>query len=249
MDSGHLIFSYKITKTGEEEINNPSLSKNSGQPEEYSYIVTDRRIIELANPQSLSETDLEEIIKNKHVLFYTGAGLSRASNVPAMDELNELLSLEVDERFFFSFEKAIESPCFFAEKIKSFSDACLYSPPTPAHIALKELSLFNNTRIITENLDCLHESSGISPYRIEAEHLRSEIGGRALVDVDYIICIGLSFDDRGFLGWYKQQNPQGKIIAIDVKQPSYLGNEDFWISEDLQTLIPKMKAKQCPLGL
>ena len=138
-------------------------------------------------------------------------------------------------------EKAIESPREFAERIKTFHEACLYSRPTPAHFALRELSLFNNTRLVTENLDCLHEASGIFPYRIEAKHLREEIVAKSLAQFDYIICVGLSFDDRGFLGWYKEQNPQGKIIAIDLFQPSYLGDEDYWLIGDLQTLIPNIR--------
>lgn len=130
-----------------------------------------------------------------------------------------------------------------SKKIKSFHDACLFSAPTPAHTALKDLAFFKNTRIITENLDCLHEASGIYPYRIDAKHLREEVGGQSLAQFDYIICIGLSFDDRGFLGWYKKENPQGKIIAVDIKQPSYLGDEDFWIQDNLQTLIPDIQKK------
>jgi NAD-dependent SIR2 family protein deacetylase len=124
---------------------------------------------------------------------------------------------------------------------KTFHEACLYSTPTSAHFALRDLSLYKNTRLITENLDCLHESTGIFPYRIDAKHLREEVGGQSLAQFDYIICIGLSFDDRGFLGWYKEQNPQGKIIAIDICKPSYLGNEDFWIQGDLQALIPDIQ--------
>jgi hypothetical protein len=43
------------------------------------------------------------------------------------------------------------------------------------------------------------------------------------------------------LGWYKEQNPQGKIIAIDIQKPSYLGNEDFWIKDDLQIFFPTIQ--------
>lgn len=163
-DSGQLIFSYKLVASGLEETNAFSVPKKKGRPDEFSYIVTERRIIEDAHPALINQTALESIIKTKKVLFYTGAGLSLASDVPAMNELNELLGLEIGERFVFSLEKAIESPRVFAEKIRSFHNACLYSSPTPAHFALRGLSLYNNTRLVTENLDCLHEASGILPY-------------------------------------------------------------------------------------
>jgi NAD-dependent deacetylase len=236
-----LVFSYKVKADGQEEINLPSPSKIESRPDEYSYIVADRRVMNDAQPSRIDQAALEEIIKNKKVLFYTGAGLSVASDVPAMNELNELLGLESGSRFLFSLEKAIESPRSFVEKIRTFHHACLYSAPTPAHEALKELSLFKMTRVLTENLDCLHEASGISPYRIDAKHLREEIGEQSVLQFDYVVCIGLSFDDRGFLGWYKKQNPQGKIIAVDIQQPSYLGDEDFWVQGDLQVLVPELQ--------
>lgn len=245
-DSGQLIFSYKLATSGLEEANAFSVPKKEGHPDEFSYIVTNRRIIEDAHPTRINQATLESIIKTKKVLFYTGAGLSLASDVPAMNELNELLGLEVGERFVFSLKKAIEFPRMFAEKIRSFHNACLYSAPTPAHYSLRDLSLYNNTRLVTENLDCLHEASGIFPYRIDAKHLREGVGGESLAQFDYIICVGLSFDDRGFLGWFKEQNPQGKIVAVDVCQPSYLGDEDFWIQDDLQVLMPNIQHAIAP---
>ena len=96
-------------------------------------------------------------------------------------------------------------------KVSQFHNACFLSPPTEAHKALKKLAIFKNTKIVTENLDCLHEYSGILPYRINAEQLREEVGGYQLSQIDYIICVGLSYDDRGFLGWYnKCNNPKGE---------------------------------------
>jgi hypothetical protein len=95
-----LIFSYKLTASGLEEINRFSAPKKETHPDEFSYIVAERRII--------------------------------------------------------------------------------YSAPTPAHLALRELSLYNNTRLVTENLDWLHEASGVFPYRIDAKHLRGEIGEESL---------------------------------------------------------------------
>ncbi len=239
--SGQLIFSYELADTDLETINAFSVPKKEGHPDEFSYIVTERRIIEDAHPMLINQTALESIIKTKKVLFYTGAGLSLASGIPAMNELNNLLGLEGGERFVFSLEKAIESPHELAERIKTFHSACLYSSPTPAHFALRDLSLYKNIRLITENLDCLHEASGIFPYRIDPRHLRENLGGECLTQFDYIVCVGLSFDDRGFLGWYKEQNPQGKIIAIDIHEPSYLGGEDFWIQDDLQVLLPNIQ--------
>ncbi len=242
-DSKRLAFSYKMVNDGSEEINRVRSPQMKEDPDDYSYIVAERRVIKNAHPQHLSREELETIVRDKNILFYTGAGLSLASDVPAMHELNALLGVEAGERFLFSLENAWKNPREFASKIVAFHQLCLFSSPTKAHLALKELAVLKNSRVITENLDCLHEASGIYPYRIDAKQLRNEIGGESLAPFDYMICIGLSYDDHGFLGWYKQQNPQGKIIAIDLKQPSYLGDEDFLVVGDLQEVIPSIQEK------
>lgn len=231
-------FSYKLNSSGQEERN---ISKMQQMPHQFSSIVADRRILNDAHPKQIDQAFFEKILLTKKVLFYTGAGISLASGVPAMNELNALLGLEMNEKFVFSLEKAVCSPRFIAEKIKIFHNACVHSSPTKAHFALRDLCLKNHTRIVTENLDCLHEKTGIFPYRIDPEHLRDEVGAESLAEFDYVICIGLSFDHRGFLGWYKKSNPMGKIISIDVQQPPYLGDEDFWIQADLQNLLPSLQ--------
>ena len=43
--------------------------------------------------------------------------------------------------------------------------------------------------------------------------------------------------------WYKENNPNGKIIAINLNQPSYLGNEDFILKGDCQKILPVLEKK------
>ncbi len=237
-ETKQLFFSYKI-KNEKEEINAHTVLKRN-RANESSYTLTDRRIIEKATPQQISTEELIEIIKSKNILFYTGAGLS-APKVPTMNELNKRLGFEeTGERAFFFLENVLNNPREWASKILSFHKACVFSAPTKAHLALKELAVLKNIRVITENLDCLHESSGIYPYRIDAKHVH-EMGGEFLAQIDYMICMGLQRDDRGFLSWYKQHNLQGRIIAVDLKQPSYLGDEDFLLIGDLEEVIPSIQ--------
>jgi NAD-dependent SIR2 family protein deacetylase len=236
-----IVFSYRVNTEGRKEMNVPQQFHRRLHPDEDSYLLTGRRVIEDAMPLWIDEEELSTIIKNHSVLFYTGAGLSLASNVPAMNELQSLLGLEKGENFLFSLRNAIENPEELASKIFGFRKACFSSAPTKAHFALKELATLKNIRLITENLDCLHEASGVYPYRIDAKHLRDEVGAESLAQFDYIICVGLSYDDRGFLAWYKKHNPKGKIIAIDLQQPSYLGDEDFLLVGDLQEVIASIE--------
>lgn len=234
----HYIFSYESKIGGECLINQSRKPEKIRGSNNLTYLVDERRIFEKPSPQSITADDVASIICNCNVIFYTGAGLSLASRVPSMSQLHDLLGLKEKEEFADSLKIVLREPVQFAKKISQFHNACFFSPPTEAHKALRKLAIFKNTKIVTENLDCLHEFSGILPYRINAEELREQVNDEQLRQIDYIICIGLSYDDRGFLGWYKRNNPQGTIIAIDLGNPSYLGDEDFIIREDLQCLIP-----------
>jgi hypothetical protein len=211
------------------------------------YCVEERRFFEHPNPQPMTEIELAEIISNRNILFYTGAGISVASGIPSMKQLYELLGLNTGVKFIPT--QAFEDPKAFAEKILQFHNACLYSQPTAAHYALKELALSKNIKIVTENLDCLHEYSGILPYRVNAQELRDEVDSTQLKDIEFIICIGLSYDDKGFLGWYKKHNPNGIIISIDIGNPSYLGHEDFILHQDLQSLLKGLRPPKNPCHL
>jgi NAD-dependent SIR2 family protein deacetylase len=234
------IFSYEWRKDDQFVVNYPREheKRDSNTPH---YLIDTRRIIKESHPQPLNEAQLLSIITNNRVLFYTGAGLSVASGVPSMSQLYELLELKGVKEFAASLQEAIQHPEKFSQKILGFHNACFLSQPTKAHQALVRLAFYKNTKIVTENLDGLHEYSGIMPYRVDPEELRS-IGGDSLSAIDYIICIGLSQDDRGFLGWYKRNNPTGQIISVDLGSPSYLGDEDFLIHADLQILIPSLEA-------
>lgn len=235
----YYIFSYEWKNDERPVINLPREPKKARGSNTLSYCVDKRRIFEHSKPQNIAEAEILSIISNKNVLFYTGAGLSVASAVPSMTQLNDLLGLKPGKEIVLSLQNALQNPEKFSQKILIFHNACLFSRPTEAHRALAKLAVFKNTKIVTENLDCLHEYSGILPYRINAEELR-EIGGSHLSTIDYVICIGLSYDDKGFLGWYKNCNPKGKIISVDLGHPSYLGDEDFIIHIDLQHLVPSL---------
>jgi NAD-dependent SIR2 family protein deacetylase len=235
----HYIFSYEWKKNEQPVINLPRENEKNRCANTSSYLVDKRRIFKQSAPQFIGEDEILWIIANKRILFYTGAGLSVASKVPSMTQLNNLLGLKNGEEFVLSLQNAVLHPESFSERILAFHDACFFSPPTEAHRALSKLALFINTKIVTENLDRLHEYSGIIPYRIDAEELR-QMGGSQLRNIDYVICIGLSYDDRGFLGWYKNNNLNGKIISVDLGHPTYLGDEDFIIHTDLQDLIPSL---------
>lgn len=187
-------------------------------------------------PQEITVQQLIEIMKNRKVLFYTGAGISRESGIYDMEQLTKALGV-FQEDFV---QRVVESPENIVSVWTQFVESCYQKLPTPAHYALSELAKQFNVQVFTENVDYLQEKTGIKPVHVSAFWLEKNIRPEWLQDIDAIITIGLNRDDRGFLGWYKANNPQGKIIAINFQQPPYLGDEDFILKGDCQKVLPEI---------
>ncbi len=203
------------------------------------YTLTTRRVLSDTSPQSITADALKELLKGKNILFYTGAGISVASGVPSMDELFPLLGI-VEKDFTSFYKKILERPDRLIKDIRSFHQSCFFNSPTDAHFALKEIAELAKSKILTENLDSLHEQTGIAPYKVCSEDMRKKVDPVSFDQIDAIVCVGLSCDDKGFLGWYKEHHPNGKIIAIDYVQPEYLGDEDYWLNQDLQEVCSSL---------
>lgn len=238
--TGHKYLTYFRDQSGREVINESGPKKNLRHAHTSDYLVAHRREFERASPKTISVDELAHILKSSSVLFYTGAGLSRAADIPDMNQLFELLQVSADENCLYSLEYAFKFPGQFANRIQTFYQACLQSEPTEAHQALKALSKKTNSRVLTENLDILHEKTGVLPYRIRPKNLNEDVKAKDCKNYDYLICIGLSYDDKGFMGWYKENHPKGKIISLNLDQPNYLGDDDFLLKGDLQKVLPKL---------
>ncbi len=201
------------------------------------YHLNEPRVVFDAEPKVLEEIDhLAQELKSKRILVYTGAGISKAAGVWLMDELEESLGL--------GRENWIEESSCEIEKLilrcKEFTRLCLESEPTVAHHALAKGVKEGLFELATENLDLLHEKSGVDPVRIDAARIRQGADLNRLAEVDYLISVGLSRDDKGLISWYKTQNPNGKIVALNLTKPSYLGSEDLLFKGDLQRVVPAL---------
>jgi len=188
----------------------------------------------LPRPKELDIARLVDILKNKKVLFYTGAGISVASGVHSMDQLYETLGIDMSRKVDDLLQKAITNPQSVIDSWEEFTKAAFEKPATPAHQALAVIAQKIKSQIFTENVDHLQEKAGVKAVHLTGPWLKENIQPEWLKDVDVVVTVGLSYDDRGFLGWYKENNPNGKIIAINLNQPSYLGNEDFLLKGDCQ---------------
>lgn len=110
------------------------------------------REIILPKPQETDVAQLVEILKEKKVLFYTGAGISEASGVPNMDQLEKLLEIEMSEKIDGLFKKAITNPQSVIDSWEEFTKAAFEKPATSAHQSLGILAQKLKSQIFTENV-------------------------------------------------------------------------------------------------
>ena len=214
--------------------------------EEAMGIVYPPRVFANKTPQKLHLLQLADLIKDKKCLFYTGAGIS-AGVVPTMLQLMEklhLLHAREKENFLKAIENALKDPQSYISPLNDFCKVCLYGQPTPAHIAIREMVKRKNWGLLTENLDLLHQRSGINPLHHEGPNwLTDYVSKDDLTKIDVIMTVGLASDESGFLGWFKAHHPKGKIISLDLKQPNYLDEDDFFLEGDVQKSLPDLSSR------
>ena len=206
-------------------------------------IMAEIRERELLKPQEMEIAQLVEIFKDKKVLFYTGSGISIAGGVHSMNQLEEVLGIEMSEKVDGFLKKAVTNPQEIIDSLEEFAKAAFENSATPAHQSLGRLAQKLKSQIFTENVDHLQEKAGVRAMYLTGPWLEENVQPEWLRDIDAVVTIGLSYDDRGFLSWYKENNPNGKIIAVNLNQPSYLGNDDFMLRDDCQKIIPELERK------
>jgi NAD-dependent SIR2 family protein deacetylase len=191
--------------------------------------------------QQMNIRELSEFIKCKKVIFYTGAGLSAKAGVYNMAQLEKYLGIDQLKPMDDFICSVLNNPKKVQNIFKKFCRSAFEHKPTKAHYALAKIVKIKQTKILTENFDLLQERTGIKPYHTENATLKKDINPKWFGEIDAIICVGLSYDDRGLLTWYKTNNPSGKIISLNLKQPRYLGEDDFLVKGDLQKILPKIR--------
>jgi len=202
-------------------------------------IVEPRRFTELPMVQHISLEQLASYIHDHSIMLYTGAGISIACGVPSMAQLEAALYIERNKDVL-NMKKIIDNASNAVEKFKHFFETAFQLQPSEAHYAIAEIANDKKCAVFTENIDVGHQKSGIYPLMAEPK-LRDQ--GVYFKDIDAIVCVGLSHDDRGLLAFYKERNPAGVIIAIDLKQTDYLGKEDMLLVGDLQEIVPMLAKK------
>jgi len=200
----------------------------------YTYYFAAPLSCESQVPQICSSGELCMFLKTKKYFFYTGAGISAAGNVATMKDLESSLELHKGKIHFL--KSLWNTPEKLTDAFSAFCKSAIQSQPTAAHEVLKEIALKSSVAIVTENVDLLQQRTGIAPIHAASPELHAVLE-KDLQEIEIIVCVGLSHDDRGLLARYKQAHPQGIIIAIDLHTPNYLSNADYFCQGDLQEIV------------
>ena len=124
------------------------------------------------------------------------------------------------------------------EKIrKSFFEKMETTEPTLAHYAIEKIAKDINKIVFTENLDFLHQKTWLDPVLPNTKYFTDT---KSIRNIDYIITVWLSCDDRWMLAYIREHNPIMKIISINQEYSNYLSNEDYLLKWDCQKILPEL---------
>jgi hypothetical protein len=190
---------------------------------------------EMVTPLSISEQEVADVIKGGKVLIYTGAGISVAAGTPDMKGLIAYLGIDRSKRVDEFAQMVMFSPEAMHRRLMELQES-FFERPTPAHTALTKIQEVTGARIATENLDMLGEAAG--QELIKRGDIDKKFPDEELTGIECIITVGLRADDSGLLYRYKQINPNGRFIALNIEPPPYLDEKDYYLEGDAQVTVP-----------
>lgn len=190
---------------------------------------------EIVKPLQISEQEVADVIRNGKVLIYTGAGISIAAGTPDMKGLMSYLGIDREKNIDDFARTIIFSPEAMHRKLMQVQKS-FFENPTPAHLALSKIQEATDVEIATENLDMLGEAT--DQKLIKRGDIEKKFLDEDLPSYDCIITVGLRADDSGLLYRYKEINPNGRFIALNIEPPPYLGDKDYYLEGDAQLTVP-----------
>lgn len=190
-----------------------------------------------SNPNIINVQKAAELLFGKKVLMFTGAGISISSGVPDMVKLEQLMIEVFNPTHEFLLE-AIENKLEYRLiNAKELHRLFVHLEPSVSHMRIADLHNLYGFKLVTGNIDGLHEKTGITPiYYTNENHLVDDLS-----DYDLLLTIGLG--DEGNIGLtdkYRTVNPQGKVIAINRESPLYLGSDDNLIIGDCNEILKQL---------
>lgn len=158
--------------------------------------------------------------------IFVGAGLSKMSGIPDMNDLMEMFSLDDPKSLTTMIKK---SPISLISKYKLFLMKTFVSKPNKAHLYLKEIQNKSNCKIITENIDDLLDKSDITYINLF----------RDLIDIKAprkVILIGVG--NPYFQSLLKTWESKGSVfLSVNLDRPNINVSRMLWCSSDISDII------------
>ncbi|HZO74978.1 MAG TPA: Sir2 family NAD-dependent protein deacetylase [Ktedonobacteraceae bacterium] len=192
-------------------------------------------------PTTGDPAQLVTLIKDttRQVVFFTGAGISRAAGIWSSAELDAQLKRNDIAALC---QYSVLQPETLIGRFKIFMSQIFLARPTPAHRALALIARAYERSVVTENVDRLHELTGITPLRTFMKKDLSEIHR---LKPDVVILLGVSQPRAAhLLSHWCDQGAQIHLIYQGSSNISHFA--DFIYTCDLQTCLPEWQKQ---LGL
>lgn len=165
---------------------------------------------------SVSAEGMREMLlsMNEACVVYTGAGISRAAGIFTQKELITLLYLD---RLPALYEILMKNPDVLFTRYQMFMSMLAGKQPTEAHNKIRMLCQRSGAALVSENLDRLHEISGILP--------RNPFSEKELQNwsPERVILIGIGEPQcRNLLSCWFSRGAKYDVLNIEDPQISYL---------------------------
>lgn len=174
----------------------------------------------------ISAQDLVEELRtfDNNDLIYTGAGISKKAGIPVQKELESLLYLDDEERLY---KTAICNPSLLISKFRFFVLRMTVAKPTESHYHINRIVTSKKCRLVTENLDFLHEKAGTF-----ATHVFKRYDEVAALKPNRVCLIGIG--KPYFQSVIKKWNATGtKLFNIALEDTYINGVNVFLLRTDL----------------
>jgi len=188
-------------------------------------------------PLDIHTEEVVDVIRNGTAIIYTGAGISVAAGTPDMKSLMAYLGIDRSKSVDEFARTVMFNPNGMRYKLSSLQES-FFERTTPAHESLAKIQQLTGIRIVTENLDMLGEAAG--QKLIKRDEINESLSDTKLQQLNCIVTVGLRADDSGLLWRFKRVNPEGRIIALNVEPPPYLGEKDYYLEGDAQKTLPSI---------
>lgn len=227
---------YWVCGFGEFDLDRALMMQPNQQPS-LTHHMERNRGDEAIKPLEIGADEVADVIKKGNTVIYTGAGISVAAGTPDMKGLMAYLGIDRSESVDDFAQMVMFSPEGLQHRLHSLQES-FFERTTSAHESLTEIQKLTGIRIATENLDMLGEAAG--QELIKRGDIDSAFPDSELQQLDCIVTVGLRADDSGLLRRLKEVNPDGRIIALNVEPPPYLGKQDYYLEGDAQKTIPQV---------